>query len=161
MRLLFHDPALPAGFEAPCGAGRVELTDLLRESDFVTLHVPLTPETRGLIGEGEFAMMKPTAILINASRGPVVDQEALCQALRERRIEAAGLDVYEAEPLPADDPLLALDNVVLTPHVGSGTDATRILMAQEAAENILAALVEGRPRNVVNPDALGRFRQQG
>ncbi len=157
MTLLCYDPAQGSGVAETLGAKPVDLGTLLAGADFITLHVPLTEQTRGLIGVAAFAKMKKEAILINASRGPVVDQRALYQALKEKRIAAAGLDVYETEPLPADDPLISLDNVVLAPHIGSATYATRSKMAREAAENILAVLVEDRPRNVVNPEVLPRL----
>jgi len=134
------------------GARRVDLRTLLRESDFVSLHVPLTPETRHLIGKPELALMKPTAILINTSRGPVVDENALVEALREGRIAAAGLDVYENEPLPAPG-LVELKNVVCLPHIGSATHETRSRMAEMAAGNIAAALRGSKPPNLVNPEA--------
>jgi len=158
MPILYHDLEAKPEAEAATGAKRVDLEVLLREADFISLHVPLTAQTRGLIGAREIAKMKASAIVVNASRGPVVDQKALCEALREKRIAAAGLDVYEEEPLPADDPLIGLDNVVLVPHIASATYETRVLMAKEAAENILAVLIEGRPRNVVNPEVLSRLR---
>ena len=150
MKVIYSDPVPAPQAEAQLGAKRVALAELLWEADFVSLHVPLSEQTRGLIGANELARMKHEAILINASRGPVVDQAALCEALRVQRIAGAGLDVYEEEPAPADCPLFELENVVLTPHIGSATYATRVLMAREAAENIVAALVDEKPRNVVN-----------
>ncbi|HXF51015.1 MAG TPA: D-glycerate dehydrogenase [Dehalococcoidia bacterium] len=123
---------------------RVSLEELLRESDFVSLHVPLTAETRHLIGERELRLMKRTAILINTARGPVVDQAALAAALREGVIAGAGVDVTEVEPIPPDDPLLAAPNVVILPHIGSASHATRARMAEMAVENCIAGL-EGRP----------------
>lgn len=132
---------------------RVPLDDLLRESDFVSLHVPLTEETRHLIGERELRLMKPTAILINTARGAVVDQAALAKALREGVIAGAGVDVTEVEPVPPDDPLLAAPNVVILPHIGSASYATRARMAEMAVENCVAGL-EGRPLpHCVNPQA--------
>ena len=124
-------------------SGGVSLDELLERSDFVSLHVPLTPETHHLIGEAELARMKPTAVLINTSRGPVVDEAALVRALRERRIAAAGLDVFEREP-DLEAGLAALPNVVLAPHLGSATVATRDLMAEIAARNIVAC-ARGEP----------------
>jgi len=135
------------------GARRVDLETALRESDFVSLHVPLVGETRHLIGRRELAMMKPTAYLVNTSRGPVVDEAALVEALRARRIAGAGLDVYEHEPSPAPG-LTERDNVVCIPHLGSATEATRARMATMAAENVIAALTGRRPPNLVNPEAL-------
>jgi glyoxylate reductase len=140
MRLLYHSRGRSEEAERTFGAEGVSLPELLAQSDFVSLHTPLTPETRHLIGAAELATMKPSAVLINTARGAVVDQAALVAALRERRIAAAGLDVFEAEPLPADDPLLALDNVVLLPHIGSASIPTRTKMAVLAAENLAAGL---------------------
>jgi glyoxylate reductase len=116
----------------------------------------LTPETRHLIGERELRLMKPTAALINVARGPIVDQRALYRALVDNTIWAAGLDVYETEPVPMDEPLLKLDNVVLPPHLGSASVATRIKMATTAAENCLAGVRGEVPPNVVNREALER-----
>jgi len=153
MRVLYHDPAAPV---AAADAASVSLDRLLRESDFVTLHVPLTEATYHLIGREELGKMKPTAALVNTSRGGVVDPEALVEALRDGRIGYAGLDVTEPEPLPAGHPLLALPNCVITPHIGSGSVATRARMAVMAAENLLAGL-RGEPLpNCVNP-ASGRI----
>ncbi|MBI4199213.1 MAG: D-glycerate dehydrogenase [Chloroflexi bacterium] len=132
------------------------LKELLPQVDFLTLHVPLTPQTRHLIGERELASMKPTAMLVNTSRGPVVDQRALYQALRDGVIAAAALDVTDPEPISPQDPLLALPNVVITPHIASASHATRTRMAVLAAENLLAAL-EGRlPPHCANPEAFRR-----
>jgi lactate dehydrogenase-like 2-hydroxyacid dehydrogenase len=152
MRILYHDILRPApALEQELGAQFVDRETLLRESDFLTLHVPLTPETHHLIGARELAMLKPSAFLINAARGKVVDETALVEALQSRRIAGAGLDVFEQEPHihPA---LLTLPNVVLTPHVGSATSETRFAMAALAAENLLAALAGRRPPNPVNPE---------
>ncbi|MDI3281633.1 MAG: D-glycerate dehydrogenase [Bacillota bacterium] len=140
--------------EARLGVEYRPLHDLLREADFVSLHVPLTPETRYLIGARELALMKPTAYLINTARGPVVDEAALVEALRARRIAGAGLDVFEHEP--ALTPGLAdLENVVLAPHIGSATYETRAKMAVLAANDLLAALRGERPQHIVNPEVLG------
>jgi len=141
--------------EKAYSAKHCELEELLRESDYVCLAVPLTAETKGLIGERELGMMKKTAILVNIARGPVVDEKALAQALQNGTIYGAGLDVYEKEPLPMDSPLLALDNVILAPHVGSATTQTRDAMAAYAAESLIGYLCKGVSRNVVNPEALG------
>jgi glyoxylate reductase len=134
------------------------LEELLRDSDIVTLHVPLTETTRHLIGADQLAMMKPTAVLVNTSRGAVVDQAALATALREKWIFAAGLDVYEQEPLPADDPLRELDNCVLLPHIGSADTVARVGMAELAVDNLLAVLQGRRPHACVNPTAFDRRR---
>jgi len=135
----------------------LDMKRLLRESDFVSLHVPLTEETKYLIGEKELAMMKPTAFLINTSRGPVVDEKALVKVLRERKIGGAGLDVYENEPALAPG-LTELDNVTLLPHVGSGTLETRTRMASLAVENLLAGLRGDVPPNILNPEVLKNRR---
>ncbi|HVA01615.1 MAG TPA: D-glycerate dehydrogenase [Terriglobia bacterium] len=124
---------------------------LLQESDFLSLHVPLTPETHHLIRAEDFSLMKPTAMLINTARGPVVDEHALLKALESKRIAGAGLDVFEQEPrvLPG---LLTLQNLVLAPHMGSATVETRLDMAMLAVKNLLAALAGERPPNIVNPE---------
>src|SRR5690606_1084472 len=126
------------------GAEWVPLDQLLAESDFVVVIVPLSPQTRNLIGRRELALMKPTATLVNVARGGVIDTAALTEALQAKRIYAAGLDVTEPEPLPRDHPLLLLDNVTLTPHLGSATVQTRRRMAELSVENLLAGLA-GRP----------------
>jgi glyoxylate reductase len=113
---------------------------LLAAADYVVLTVPLTPETRGLIGRKELAAMKPTAVLVNVARGPVVEMAALTEVLSARKIFAAALDVTDPEPLPRDHPLLKLDNVIITPHLGSATEATRQRMAELSIENLLAGL---------------------
>jgi glyoxylate reductase len=154
MRILYTDEILRPEIEAATGARRVEMETLLRESDFITLHVPLTPETRGLIGATQLAMMKPDAILINTSRGPVVDQRALVEALRQGRPGMAALDVTDPEPIAMDDPLLALPNVIIAPHIASGSRATREQMAEMAVDNLLAGLRGDLPPNCVNPEAL-------
>jgi glyoxylate reductase len=140
MRVLYTNRTPNEAAERDFGAVRVDLGTLLAESDFVSLHTPLTPETRRLIGAAELARMKPSAVLVNTARGPVVDQRALYEALRDRRIAAAGIDVFETEPLPMDDPLLTLDNAVLVPHIGSASIATRTKMAVLAARNLVAGL---------------------
>lgn len=132
------------------------LAELLPRADFVSIHTALTPETFHLIGAAELAQMKPTAILINAARGTIVDQKALYQALKSRRILAAALDVTEVEPIPPDDPLLTLDNIIIAPHIASASVATRTRMALMAAENLLAGLRGELPPNCVNPEALKR-----
>ncbi|WP_244846369.1 D-glycerate dehydrogenase [Caballeronia sp. SL2Y3] len=136
--------------EQQYGAKRVPLDELLAQSDFVCLQVPLTPETRGLIGANELKKMKPNAILINASRGPTVDETALIEALKNGTIRAAGLDVFQQEPLPADSPLLSMKNVVALPHIGSATHETRHAMNRNAAENLIGALDGTLTENIVN-----------
>jgi lactate dehydrogenase-like 2-hydroxyacid dehydrogenase len=140
MRILYSDQRPSPDAERDFGAQRVEMDELLAQSDFVTLHTPLLPETRHLISTRELAMMKPTAALVNTSRGPVVDQRALFEALSAGVIGAAGLDVFETEPVPLSEPLLGLDNVVVLPHIGSASVATRTRMAVIAAENLVAGL---------------------
>jgi phosphogluconate 2-dehydrogenase len=127
------------------------LNDLLQQADFVCLTLPLTAETEKLIGAEAFALMGPETIFINISRGKVVDEAALVEALQQRTIRAAGLDVFEREPLNHDSPLLRLNNVVATPHIGSATHETREAMAACAVENLLSALAGERPDNLVNP----------
>jgi len=131
----------------------VDKKTLLSESDFVTLHVPLGPETTHYVSTAELALMKPTAILINASRGPVVDEKALVRALREGKIAGAGLDVYEREP-EVEPELLEMKNVVLAPHIASASYETRLRMAMMAAENLIAGLTAKRPPNLVNEEVL-------
>ena len=130
------------------------LETLLRESDYLTLHCPLTDETRGLMGEDEFAMMKPSAVLVNMARGPVVQQKALYEALAADVIAGAAIDVSDPEPIPFDDPLLTLDNLVITPHIGSASAATFTAMGMMAARSIVADLSGEPVENMVNPDAL-------
>lgn len=152
MRLIYHD-ALRASdvIERELGAEYVDRETLLRKSDFLSLHVPLTPETHHLIGARELSLMKPSAFLINTARGKVVDEAALVAALKSRAIAGAGLDVFEEEPALHPD-LAKLANVVLLPHLGSATAETRLKMALLAVENLLAALAGRRPPNIVNPE---------
>jgi len=131
-----------------------ELAKLLSSADFISVHVPLLPQTHHLIGAAEFALMKPTAVFINTSRGPVVDQRALYEALKSGQIFAAGIDVTEVEPISPDDPLLTLDNIIITPHIASASFTTRKNMALMVAENLLAGLRGQTPPNCVNPEAL-------
>jgi glyoxylate reductase len=153
MRLLYNTRS---AVEDPIeGTQRVELDELLRESDFVSLHVPLTPETHHMIGEAQLRLMKPTAILINTARGPVIDQKALVRALSEGWIAGAGLDVAEVEPIPAGDALLRAPNAVLLPHIGSASHATRARMSDMAIDNCLAGLRGERLANCVNPEVYG------
>lgn len=150
MRVLFTDPRCKAEGEA-LGAECVSLETLLAEADFVSLHCPLTPETRGLIGERELRMMKPTAILVNTARGAVVQQEALLRALREGWIAGTALDVTDPEPLTPEHPLVGLPNCLITPHIASASVAARTQMAIVAAENLLAGLRGERLPHCVNP----------
>ena len=148
MKILYFNRRPSPSFEKETGALYVDKETLLRESDFVSLHVPLTPETRHLIGPREFEQMKETALLINTSRGPVVDEQALVQALKAGQIRGAGLDVYEKEPKVTPE-LLTLDNVVLAPHIGSATLDTRVNMGLMAVRNIQAALSGETPPNLI------------
>jgi glyoxylate reductase len=154
MKVIAYDPPLKALIEKTKGVAYRELDDLLRESDFVSVHCPLTKETHHLIGEKELKRMKPTAILINSARGPIVDEKALLSALKQKRIAAAGLDVFENEPRLTPG-LTRLDNAVLLSHIGSATNDTRGQMAVVAAQNALAMLKGKRPKNIVNPEVLG------
>jgi lactate dehydrogenase-like 2-hydroxyacid dehydrogenase len=157
MTILYHDVnELPASVSAPLGGTYVPLEELLARSDFVSLHVNLTPETRHLINDRTLALMKPTAVLVNTSRGPVVDQRALADALRGGRIWAAGLDVTDPEPIPMDDPLVGLDNCLIVPHIASASRATRGKMAEMAAANVLAGLRGERLPTPVNPEVYER-----
>lgn len=151
MRLLYHSRTKKPALEKRYRLTRVSLDQLLRDSDFVTLHVPLTEATRGMIGRRELRTMKDTAILINTGRGDLVDRAALVDALKWRRIGGAALDVTSPEPLPADDPLLQFDNVTLAPHIASASVETRSRMAGLAVENLLAALDGRLPKDTVNP----------
>jgi glyoxylate reductase len=128
------------------------LDDLLRESDYVSLHIPLTKETYHIIDEGRLRLMKPGAILINTSRGSVIDEAALIRALEEKRIAGAGLDVFEKEPVDADNPLLKMGNVILLPHIGSANTRTRGKMSEIAANNLLAVLRGRSPLHWLNPE---------
>ena len=139
MEILYYDQYRNEEVEKQLGARYLALDDLLRESDFVSIHTPLTPETRHLISERELGLMQSNAVLVNASRGPVVDEAALADALADKRIFAAGLDVYEEEP-EVHPKLLELENVVLAPHIGSASIETRDRMASLAAENLRAVL---------------------
>lgn len=152
MKILYYDPVVQAEDAARrLNATSVDLNTLLRESDFVSVHTPLTPETRHMIGKEQFDLMKDTAYLINTSRGPVLDESALASALKANRIRGAALDVFENEPeiYPA---LLQLDNAVITPHIASASVATRGRMALMAAENVIAALGGQRPPTLVNDE---------
>jgi len=155
MNVLVYDTYRDEAAERELGVTFRPLDDLLRESDFVTLHVALTPETRHLIGAREFGLMKPSAVLVNAARGPVVDTDALVVALRDGAIFAAGLDVTDPEPLRADHPLVSLPNCTIVPHTASATVQTRDAMATLAARNLLAVLSGQTPPACVNPEVLG------
>ena len=154
MKVLYHNRRPSAELEAEMGAEFRGLDDLLQESDFVVALVPLTPETRGMFGAREFALMKETAVFVNAARGPVVREMELYEALKGGRPWAAGLDVFEREPIGADHPLLSLPNVTAVPHIGSASVATRTRMATMAARNLVAALTGQAVPNPVNPEVL-------
>jgi glyoxylate reductase len=151
LHIVYSDPGVHDAAEREFGAVHVPFELLLRTSDFVSLHCPLTGETRGLIDDAALQQMKPSAILVNTSRGPVVDQEALHRALTEGWIAAAALDVTTPEPLPASHPLYSLSNCLIVPHIGSATHGTRRRMAELACANLLAGLAGERLPNCVNP----------
>ena len=152
MKVVYNDIYRREDLEEELGITYKSREEVLRESDFISLHVPLTPVTHHMIGVDELAAMKETAILINTSRGPVVDERALYEALRDRVIAGAGLDVFEAEPVDPDSLLLSLDNIVLTPHLASGSIETRTKMAVTAATNLVSVLQGKEPPNLVNPE---------
>ncbi|MBI1965134.1 MAG: D-glycerate dehydrogenase [Betaproteobacteria bacterium] len=153
MKVLYHNRSrVGSDIERRLNAAYVTKDELLRQSDFVVLQVPYSPETHHLIGARELKLMKPTAVLVNSTRGGVVDDAALVAALKSGAIRAAGLDVFENEPR-LNPGFLELDNVVLVPHVGSSTEATRRAMAMTAANNLVAALTGGTPPNLLNPEA--------
>ncbi|MFP3677410.1 NAD(P)-dependent oxidoreductase [Pseudomonas sp. SIMBA_041] len=153
MPVIYHSHSPKPAVEARFNAQYRSLTELLQQADFICLTLPLTAETEGLIGAEEFALMRPESIFINISRGKVVDEAALIEALRTGQIRAAGLDVFEREPLQLDSPLMTLNNVVATPHMGSATHETREAMARCAVDNLLMALAGERPKNLVNAGA--------
>lgn len=156
MTILYHNRhRLPESVESELGAVWVELDTLLQSADFVSVHTPLSTETRHLIGEKELRMMQPTAYLLNTSRGPVVDETAVIRALREQWIAGAGLDVFEQEP-EVPQALKDLENVVLLPHIGSASVASRTRMAVMAAQSAVAVLQGERPQHVVNPEVYER-----
>jgi gluconate 2-dehydrogenase len=155
MKVIYHNRSrLDPATEAACKATYVSKEQLLRESDHLILVLPYSPESHHAIGAAEIAQMKPTATLVNIARGGIVDDAALARALREKRIAAAGLDVYEGEPKVHPD-LLTVPNVVLTPHIASATVPTRKAMANLAADNLVGFLVHGKPLTPLNPEVLG------
>jgi glyoxylate reductase len=145
---------MPPEIEKELGAKRVDLETLFRESDFISIHVPLMKETYHLVNKEKLRLMKKTAYLINNSRGPVVDGKALYKALKEGWIAGAALDVFEHEPTPLDNPLLKLENVVVAPHISSASHETRSRMAEMVAENLVAFFEGKEPPNLVNPEVL-------
>ncbi|UCD44714.1 MAG: D-glycerate dehydrogenase [Candidatus Bathyarchaeota archaeon] len=152
MKIIYSSNTRKPEIEEELGAKFVGLDELLREADYVSLHVPLNDSTRHMIGERELSMMKGTAYLINTSRGPVVDEEALFRALRDGAITGAGLDVFEREPVDGNSPLLGLENIVVTPHIASASVETRTKMAVTAATNLVSVLQGIAPPNLVNPE---------
>jgi lactate dehydrogenase-like 2-hydroxyacid dehydrogenase len=154
MHILYASRRRNDAFEAETGARHVGKEELFRESDFLSIHLPLTPETHHYVGAGELSLMKPTAVLLNVARGPVVDEAALVEALRERRIWGAGLDVFEEEPALAPG-LAELDNVTIVPHIGSATLETRRAMGEIAVNNVLRVLAGEAPTHPVNPASAG------
>jgi glyoxylate reductase len=161
MSVLYHNRHRALQLEEQLGVEYASLAGLLAQSDFVSIHTPLTPQTHHLIGTEELALMKSTAILVNTARGPVVDGRALFEALRDGTIAGAGLDVFEIEPIPAGDPLLALENVVVCPHLGSATEQTRTQMGLMAAQCLLAG-VRGQPLPYpANPEVNARQALRG
>jgi glyoxylate reductase len=155
MYVIYYDPSETKP-DADVKATRVDFETLLKESDFISLHTPLTLDTRHLINTEALSKMKSNAVLVNTSRGPVVDMDALYEALKAKRIFGAGLDVTEPEPLPMDSPLLALDNVVITPHIASASQTTREKMSWMAAQNLIAGLKGERLPNCVNPQVYSK-----
>ncbi|NLC62638.1 MAG: D-glycerate dehydrogenase [Thermoanaerobacterales bacterium] len=158
MDVMYYDLTRNEKAENELGLRFVEMEQLLKEADFVSIHVPLTPETRLLINENTLGLMKETAILINTARGPVVDEEALFDALKNNKIAGAGLDVMDPEPPNKDNPLLKLDNVIIVPHIASASIATRTKMAVMAAQNCIAGLKGDIPPNLVNKQVIDRLK---
>lgn len=154
MRIIYSDSVRRPELEKSLGVQFRDLKTLLAESDFVTIHTPLIPETHHLISEERFKIMKKTAILVNTARGPIVDPKALYNALHTHQIAYAALDVTEPEPIPLNDPLLTLDNILIVPHIASASIATRTKMATMAVDNLLAGLKGERPPHIVNPEVL-------
>ena len=158
MRVIYYSRTRKPEAEEELGAEWAgDMETLLRESDYLCLHCPLTDETRGLMGEAEFAMMKPGAVLVNMARGAIVQQQALYEALAANAIAGAAIDVCDPEPMPLDDPLLTLDNLVITPHIGSASAATFTAMGMMAARSIVAALTGEPVKNMVNPEAMANW----
>ena len=150
MQVIYYDPSEKKS-DPDIKATRVDFETLLEESDFISLHTPLTPDTYHLIDSEALSKMKPSAVLVNTSRGPVVDSNALYEALKEHRIFAAGLDVTEPEPLPLDSPLLTLDNIIIAPHIASASKTARDKMSWIATKNLIAGLKGEHLPNCVNP----------
>ncbi len=156
MKILYTDNSRKPELEQDLGAVFASLDEILSQADYISLHTPLTPETHHLISHAQFARMKPGAILINTARGGIVDPQALYEALRARRIAAAAVDVTEPEPIPANSPLLSLDNLIVTPPIASASIQSRDKMAEMAAANLLAGLRGEHLPNCVNPEVYSR-----
>ena len=154
MEILYYNRSVKESAEREFKARRCSLDELLAEADIVCVVLPSSEQTHKLIGAAELAKMKPSAFLVNGGRGPVVDEAALIEALQNKTISGAGLDVFEQEPLPLDSPLLTLPNVIALPHVGSATHETRYAMAKCAVDNLLAALKHQSTKNCVNPEVV-------
>jgi D-3-phosphoglycerate dehydrogenase len=152
MKTIAYDPYLPADVAQKVGVELCNLDRLLKESDFITIHAMLTDETRGMIGVAEFAKMKPTAYVVNCARGGIIDETALYNALKDKKIAGAALDVFAKEPL-ADSPLVKLDNIVFTPHIGASTKEGQERAGVQVAEQVIKALKRTRPDSLVNPEA--------
>jgi phosphoglycerate dehydrogenase-like enzyme len=154
--VIAHDPFISAAHAASASVELLSIEQLLARADVITLHLALTKDTRHLINAERLALMKPTAFLINTARGGIVDTDALCQALQAKRIAGAGLDVFEGEPLRADSPLRAFENVYLSPHCAGSTADARKRSGAMAAENLVRALRGERPEGIVNPEVFTR-----
>ncbi len=157
VRVIAYDPYVPADRAAALGVEMMSLEDVMRQSDYISIHTPLLPETQHMINAAMIALMKPTAYLINTSRGPVVDEAALIAALQDGKIAGAGLDVFEVEPLPKDSPLMAMENVVLVPHTASYADMTFAIMHRRVGEEAARALRGQMPNTPVNPQIKPRL----
>jgi D-3-phosphoglycerate dehydrogenase len=154
LTVIAHDPFVPSDVFAREGVERVEFAELLARSDYISIHTPLMPETRGLFGAEAFRQMKPTAYLINTARGPIVDEQALAEALDAKRLAGAALDVMPQEP-PVGSPLLGRDNVIITPHTSFYSEESLLELQRKAAEEVVAVLTGKPPKNPVNPEVLG------
>lgn len=152
MDLLYYDVESKPELEKEIGAKKVSLDTLLKESDFISVNTNLTEKTRNLISTKEFEIMKKNAVIVNTSRGPVIDEKALYQALKIKQIAAAGLDVYQEEPLPLNSPLLGLENVVLLPHIGSSALEMRYKMAEVTCQSVIDVLTGKKPKYLLNPE---------
>jgi D-3-phosphoglycerate dehydrogenase len=160
MRVLAYDPLLTVGQVKARGAEKVELDELLAQSDYVSVHCPLTRQNRKMMGATQFARMKPEAYFITTARGFIHDEEALAAALRKRQIAGAGLDVWEDEPPPHDHPLMAFDNVIVSPHVAGSTIEARENMGRIAAEQALEILDGKKPPRLINPEVWPAYRER-